>query len=115
MTDGKPEGLPVRVPQQEERHLLIEALRHLEATKKKIKAVLDKLSIEIEYSDLFDNDVSIQSGYCKLKGRKMIILDKNLPPEIQVSVLLKIMRDFDLEDIYVASWIREHFESGKNS
>lgn len=80
-----------------------------------LKAVLEKLSIEIEYSDLFDNDVSIQSGYCKLKGRKMIILDKNLPPEIQVSVLLKIMRDFDLEDIYVASWIREHFESGKNS
>lgn len=80
-----------------------------------LKAVLEKLSIEIEYSDLFDNDVSIQSGYCKLKGRKMIILDKNLPTEIQVSVLLKIMRDFDLEDIYVASWIREHFESGKNS
>ena len=80
-----------------------------------LKAVLEKLSIEIEYSDLFDNEVSIQSGYCKLKGKKMIILDKNLPAEIQVSVLLKIMRNFNLDDVYAASWIREHFEGGGNS
>lgn len=76
-----------------------------------LKAVLGKLDIEIEYSDLSDNEISIQSGYCKLRGKKMIFLDTNLPPEIQESVLLKIMRDFDLDDIYAASWIREHYES----
>ena len=40
----------------------------------------------------------------------MIFLDKNLPLEIQETVLLNIMRNFDLDDVYAASWIREHYE-----
>lgn len=78
-------------------------------------AAAEKLSMEIEYSDLSDNDISVQSGYCKVKGQKMIILDKNLPPEMQSAIMLKILGNFNLENIYIASWIREHFESGKDS
>ncbi|MGV7220071.1 MAG: hypothetical protein ACQ9MH_00950 [Nitrospinales bacterium] len=78
-------------------------------------AVTEKLSIEIEYSNLSDNEIAVQSGYCKYKGQEMIILDKNLPPEFQVSIILKILKNFNLDDIYVASWIREHFESEKIS
>jgi hypothetical protein len=78
-------------------------------------AVTEKLSIEIEYSNLSDNEISVQSGYCKYNGQEIIILDKSLPPEFQISIILKILRNFNLDDIYVASWIREHFESGKSS
>ena len=78
-------------------------------------AVTEKLSIEIEYSNLSDNEIAVQSGYCKYNGRQIIILDKNLPPEFQISIILKILRNFNLDDIYVASWIREHFESEKSS
>ena len=80
-----------------------------------LKAVAESLSIDIEFSDLSDNDVAVQSGYCKINGQETIILDKNLPPEMQAAVLLKILGDFNLDDTYIASWIREHFESGKGS
>ena len=77
-------------------------------------AATEKLSISIEYSNLSDNDIAVQSGYCKFKGKKMIILDKNLPPEFQISIILKIIRNFNLDNIYIASWIRERFESEKD-
>ena len=86
------------------------AQRDTHARLEDLRAVLEKLYIEIERSDLSDNEISIQSGYCKLRGGKIIFLDKNLPLEIQETVLLKIMRNFDLDDIYIASWIREHYE-----
>ena len=79
-----------------------------------LKAVTEKLSIEIEYSNLSDNEIAVQSGYCKYNGKEIIILDKSLPLEFQVSIILKILRNFNLDDIYVALWIREYFESEQN-
>ncbi len=80
-----------------------------------LKAVAESLSIDIEFSDLSDSDVAVQSGYCKINGQKTIILDKNLPPEMQAAVLLEILGNFNLDDTYIASWIREHFENDKSS
>ena len=90
-------------------------LRDPQAQLEDLRKVAENLSIDIEYSDLSDNDVAIQSGYCKVNGQEMIILDKNLPAEMQVVILLKILRDFNLDNAYIAAWIREHFESGKDS
>ena len=82
---------------------------------KDLIAVTEKLSIEIEYSNLSDNEIAVQSGYCKYNGQEIIILDKNLPPEFQISIILKILGNFNLDEIYIASWIREHFDSDHNS
>lgn len=90
-------------------------LRDPQAQLEDLRKVAENLSIDIEYSDLSDNDVAIQSGYCKVNGQEMIILDKNLPPKMQVVILLKILKDFNLDNAYIAAWIREHFESGKDS
>ena len=76
-----------------------------------MKEVAAKLSIEIVTKNLFDQEISIQSGYCKVKGRDMVILDKQLTPEEQVEVILNTLKQFDLETIYLPSWIRESIES----
>lgn len=73
-----------------------------------------KLSIEIQTCDLADNEISVESGYCKLKGKSLILLDKRLEPDEQIEVILKALDQFDLETIYVAAWIRERLEN-KNS
>jgi hypothetical protein len=75
-----------------------------------LKSVTGKLAIEIEITDLNDQEFQIQSGYCKMNGKDLILLDKNLSLQEQVEVILKILKNFDLENIYVASWIREHLE-----
>lgn len=75
-----------------------------------LKSVAAKCSIEIEFSNLADEELSIQSGLCKVKGNSLIILDKKLDPEEQANVILKALESFDLETIYVPSWIRERLE-----
>ena len=75
-----------------------------------LKSVTEKLAIAIEVTDLNDQEFQIQSGYCKMNGENLILLDKNLSLQEQAEVILKTLKNFDLENIYVASWIREHLE-----
>ncbi|MFT4577961.1 MAG: hypothetical protein ACI8PD_001200 [Nitrospinales bacterium] len=75
-----------------------------------LKSVTEKLAISIEITDLNDQEFQIQSGYCKMNGKDLILLDKNLSLQEQAEVILKTLKNFDLENIYVASWIREHLE-----
>ena len=75
-----------------------------------LKSVTEKLAIEVEITDLNDQEFQIQSGYCKMNGKDLILLDKNLSLQEQAEVILKTLKNFDLENIYVASWIREHLE-----
>ena len=76
-----------------------------------LKDAARKLSIEILFADLADPDVPAQSGYCKVRGEDLILVDARLPVPHQNEVILNILRRFDLEDIYVASWIRERLEN----
>ena len=79
-----------------------------------LKEAANKLSIEIGTDSLFDPEVMIQSGYCKVKGKKMIILDNLLSIAEQNEVILQTLKKFDMEDIYLPSWIRERIESDSN-
>ena len=80
-----------------------------------LKAVAQKLSIEIEMGSFADDDISIQSGFCKIKGKSLIILDKKLNPENQAEIILQALENFDLETIYVPAWIREQLENKPSS
>ena len=45
-----------------------------------------------------------------MNGKDLILLDKNISLQEQSEILLQTLKNFDLEDIYVASWIREFIE-----
>ena len=75
-----------------------------------LKSVAEKLAIEIEVVNLNNQEFQIQSGYCKMNGKDLILLDKNISFQEQSEILLQTLKNFDLEDIYVASWIREFIE-----
>ena len=72
-----------------------------------LKMVAEKLAIEIQIANLNDQEFQIQSGYCKINGKDLILLDKNSSLQEQSEVILQTLKNFDLENIYVASWIRE--------
>ena len=81
-----------------------------------LKNVAKKLAIEIKITNLNDQEFHIKSGYCKLNGRNFIYLDKNLSLKEQTEVILDALKNFDINNIYVAPWIREliEIESSKN-
>ena len=79
-----------------------------------LKKVADKLSIDIVTESLFDPEIMIQSGYCKVQGKNIIILDELLSIEEKNAVILRTLKKFNMETVYLPSWIREHIESDNN-
>ena len=80
-----------------------------------LKEAAEKLSIKIEVANLNDQEFAFQSGYCKLNGEDLIILDKNLPDEEHSLVILNTLKEFNLDNIYVADWIRKKIGSDKTT
>jgi hypothetical protein len=78
-----------------------------------LKTAAQKLSIEILFADLSDPDIPTQSGICKIRGEDLIVVDQRLSTQRQVEVILNIFHQFDWEDVFIASWIRERLENPK--
>ena len=76
-----------------------------------LKGVTDRLSIEIITDNLFDPEIKVESGHCKIKGKNTIIIDKLLSIEEQIETILHVINKFNLETVYVPLWIREHLET----
>jgi nicotinate-nucleotide pyrophosphorylase len=90
-------------------------MQNIESRIQDLKEAAGKLSIKIEVTNLNDQEFAIQSGYCKFNGEDLIILDKNLPDEEHVLVILNTLKKFNLDDIYVADWIRERIDTDKTA
>ena len=80
-----------------------------------LKEAAEKLSIRIETANLNNQEFAIQSGFCKLNGENLIILDKNLSDEEHLIVILSALKNFDLDNIFVADWIREKIDRDKTA
>jgi hypothetical protein len=76
-----------------------------------LKDTAGKLSIEILFADLSDPEIPTQSGTCKIRGEDLIVVDQRLSTQRQVEVILNIFQQFDWDDIYIASWIRERLDN----
>ncbi|MBT3514889.1 MAG: hypothetical protein HOD90_00630 [Nitrospina sp.] len=76
-----------------------------------LKDIASKLSIDIVTSNLFDSEVIIKSGHCKVKGKNIIIIDNLLSNQEQSDVIIQALKKFDLESIYLPPWIRGCLES----
>jgi hypothetical protein len=76
-----------------------------------LKEIASKLSIDIIPGNLFDPEIMIKSGHCKVKGRDTIIIDNLLSSQEQSEVIIQTLKKFDLESIYLPPWIRERLES----
>ena len=71
-------------------------MQNIENRVQDLKEAAEKLSIKIEVANLSDQEFSIQSGYCKLNGEDLIILDKNLPDEEHITVIFNTIKNFSL-------------------
>ena len=79
-----------------------------------LKKIAEDLSIDIITGSLFDPEIIVKSGHCKVKGKNIIIIDSLLSSQEQSEVIIRVLRKFDMESIYLPPWIRERLEP-KNS
>ena len=60
-----------------------------------LKSVAEKLAIEIEIVNLNNQEFQMQSGYCKMNGEDLILLDKNISLQEQSEILLQTLKNFE--------------------
>ena len=75
-----------------------------------LKKIAEDLSIDIITGSLFDPEIMIKSGHCKVKGKDIIIIDTLLSSQEQSEVIIQALKKFNVESIYLPPWIRERLE-----
>jgi orotate phosphoribosyltransferase-like protein len=75
-----------------------------------LKKVALELSIDIITGSLFDSEIIVKSGHCKVKGKNTIIIDSLLSSQEQSEVIIQALKKFNLESVYLPPWIRERLE-----
>ena len=75
-----------------------------------LKKIATELSIDIIPGNLFDPEIMIKSGHCKVKGKNTIIIDSLLSSQEQSEVIIQALKKFNLESVYLPPWIRERLE-----
>ena len=64
--------------------------------------IADKLEIEIRFED-----IETAGGFCTIKGKKLILINRNLQIDEQVEILLnELARQKEIEDIFILPAIR---------
>jgi len=57
-----------------------------------------KLDITVSEQNLRATGVNAKSGLCRIKGRQVFIMDKNLPVRQKAEILADCLRGMSLED-----------------
>ncbi len=73
-----------------------------------LEETLAHCGIEIERRNLADDEHNIRSGLCEVEGRRVLILDKRLPPKTEAVIMADTLRDENLETIYVSPAVRQY-------
>lgn len=72
-----------------------------------LEDLASRLEIKIRYENLADDELTIQSGGCKVLGRHLIIMDPRSSIGERARVLARELGKYNLEDIYVLPRLRE--------
>ena len=72
-----------------------------------LEEIARQLEIEVRYESLCDEEVSVHSGGCQVRGRHLILIDSCRSPFERAQILARELAKFGLEDLYILPRIRE--------
>ena len=82
-----------------------------------LKDLADKMNITVSEQNLRISGIRVKSGMCKVKGKDMIILDKNSSIYKKNKVLATYLNQMPLEDLYIVpavrDWLQKYSEKEK--
>lgn len=77
-----------------------------ELLKQALVDIAERLAITIHYEDLQKGEIQTSSGHCRYKGDLHVLLDRNDEITKQIEVLVKVLRNIDLEGIFLNPAVR---------
>jgi hypothetical protein len=70
-----------------------------------------RAGLELKYGDLRDEEMTIRSGACQLRQRRLLLVDKRLGTMERARVIARELAHVDLEAIYLPPAARELIDS----
>ena len=75
-----------------------------------LKELSEKLDVWVSEQNLKKSGPRTQSGFCRLGGKKIFIMDKHLSIHDKNSILAEFISDIAAEDIYIVPAVREFIQ-----
>jgi hypothetical protein len=72
-----------------------------------MKEIAEKLGVTVSEQNFRKTGIKIESGICKVKGRKLFIIDKNRSIHKKNEILASFLSKMPHEDVYVIPAVRE--------
>lgn len=82
----------------------------LEVLFSELKQGLEKLGVEVREQALESEFGRAKSGLVRIRDQKVVFLDSTLTLEEKVKTLTRILKEFDLERIYLPPYLRKWIE-----
>jgi len=76
-----------------------------------LEELAQRLDVEIRYESLEGEAAFSGGGLCRIRGRRVIIVNRAAAPDIKVRTIAAALRRFDLGEIYVKPALREFMET----
>ena len=71
-----------------------------------LERLIGNLGVEVRYEPMEDRPGATAGGLCRLRARRMVLVDAGAPPVEQVGVLLDALSQLDLEAMFVPPLVR---------
>ena len=76
-----------------------------------LEELAQRLDVEIRYESLEGEAAFSGGGLCRIRGRRVIIVNRTAAPDIKVRTIAAALCRFDLGEIYVKPALRELMET----
>ena len=76
-----------------------------------LEGLANKLGLRVRYESFGNETEDSPGGYCRLRDKMYVIVNRNLSLEAQAVVLGLALKSFDLEGVYMRPAVREFLSS----
>ncbi len=73
---------------------------------RQLKELAARLDIQVSEQNLRATGVNAKSGLCRIKGKRVFIMDKHLPIREKAEILADCFRELPLENVYLMPAVR---------
>ena len=70
----------------------------------------ERLQITVSEQNLKTSGFKVKSGFCKVRGQDMFVMDKHKPISEKIHILAKQLANIPHEDLYIMPAVRELLE-----
>ena len=75
-----------------------------------LKELAEKLDVTVSEQNLRSTGIKVNSGICKVKGKSILIMDKQLPVKEKIEIISACLSKLPHENIFIVPALRDFLD-----